>query len=148
MENLIVASSNLVAILPIISAYRKSDYITLICLFLAMSASVLYHLMETEKHQFPGIFSLIKDQKSRARSLGRKWHLFLINLDRLAAITVIIRVVYKYMIFDRFFILYSVVGLLCLLVSEIRKDSYWIYLLSHCLWHIFAFNTANLLINN
>lgn len=138
MENLIVAISNLIAILPIVSAYQKSDYLTTVCLSLAMLFSIIYHLAETEKHQLPGLFG---------KQFGRKYHFILINLDRISAVLAILRVIYKYYHLDETIISWSVIGLASLLISEIKKNSYYIYLPYHCLWHIVAFSVANYLIN-
>lgn len=147
MENLIVASSNLVGILPIISAHEQQNLIIFYSLYLAMFCSILYHLFETEKHKFPGIFSLIDPFQSKI--IGQRLHQKLINMDRFFALTAIITVIYYYyQLIDNIIIFHSLFGISCLIISEINKQSYWLYIITHCLWHIIAFNTANRLILN
>lgn len=138
MENLIVASSNLVAILPLISAAKRSDYLVFGGLFSAMFFSSLYHAMETEKHQFPGLFG---------KGFGKKFHKIFINCDRISAILAIITVLFNYhQNIDKFAIQQSVIGITYLMISELKPNSYWVYILTHCLWHIMAFGVANYLI--
>lgn len=144
MENLIVASSNLVAIAPIMTAWQHQEYLVSISLFFAMLASIIYHLIETEKHQLPGFFG---------RQIGKKYHHLAINLDRLAAFTAISITLYRYHKLITFnLIRLAFIPLHFLLISEFWKDSYWIlalpveskipYLVSHCIWHLSAFGLA------
>ncbi len=55
MENIIVASSNLFGISPLITSFRHGDYLTGVTLGLAISTSSISHLIECRKHGMPGI---------------------------------------------------------------------------------------------
>ncbi len=134
MENLAVASSNLVAITPIVAAWYRQEYLVSMALLFAMSMSIMYHLIETEKHQLPGMFG---------PQVGQRYHNLAINLDRFAALTAISVTLYRFhTLVTLNLIRIGLISLMFLSISELNKRSYWIYLVSHCIWHISAFGLA------
>ena len=112
---------------------------------MAMLFSILYHSIETEKHQFPGLLSWYDLEFSK--KFGGRYHNLFINLDRIAAVLGVYCVVLHYhQNFDTVAIQGCIIGTISVLISEYRRKSYWTYLFTHCLWHVMAFGVANYLI--
>lgn len=133
MENIIVAASNLYAILPIAYNYQHNHLFNAFILTCAMAASIAYHLIETHKHNMPGmpIFR------------SYEWHNFFINIDRFFAFACI------FILFDINNILkfngFILVALLHSYLSEVyfrSNDDKYKYILTHIIWHIMAFQIA------
>lgn len=76
MENIILASTNLVAIVPVLEFYHQGCILQSTAVALAALASILYHLVECHKHGMPGVgvFTSARD------------HMILINIDRACAV--------------------------------------------------------------
>lgn len=137
MENLIVSSTNLYAILPIITSFKYGYYNYTIVISLSMIASIIYHMIEHHKHNMTGLGS---------HSLLE--HQVCLNFDRFFAG---LSFLYGFFINKdptNFLINNSqviLIALLSLFISEklVKKN---FYIITHSIWHIYAFHISYLAI--
>ncbi len=110
-------------------------YFVALCIFCAFASSVCYHMIERHKHGMRGI-NIFCDKTSH--------HIFL-NIDRFfACLLVYVMFDIKY-IYHVDIVLTFIIGLLCMGLSEMvfKGSQYQMqYIVTHCLWHIFAFHTV------
>lgn len=146
MENILVSLSNLYGLFSLIQFYKNREYLNLFLVTCAMVSSILYHLAESKKHNMAGIYLLKPYEK------------ILLNLDRFFATMAIIVFTTKYwiIIFNYSPIIQIIpFGLFCLILSEFpnyipvtifsKPISKIIFIISHSIWHIYAFHVAYLL---
>ena len=145
MDNFLVAASNLYACRAIHKAINKKEYLDVMILLNAMTASIVYHTLEVSKHNMTGI-PMYQHRELRA-----------LNFDRVSAALVVARFVYRYRSnINKRVIVFGITGVGCLMLSEcqhvIDTSRYPIqpmkvfYMITHIAWHIFAFHTAHLLL--
>lgn len=133
MENVLVAASNLYAVVPIYVAANRGQpfYAGVLCM--AMGFSLLYHMIEHHKHGMTGLGSGTLEE-----------HDVCINLDRFWAVCAVMtglwmqQDIYTFL-YDHMFPI--AVGLQLLFTSE-RTTNKRVYILTHSLWHIAAFHMA------
>jgi len=146
MENLIVAFSNLPAILPISTAYNHDDFWSTATICFVAVASFVSHLFENHKHGMPGVLSLIGIYPSP------RFSYFLNRLDVLGVGLTSLRFGYlcllKYGVSLSFLINYPHLTFMLLvticfnLMSEYDKynpNLKFDYMITHCIWHISIF---------
>ncbi len=133
LENIVVAITNLPAYYPIMIAFNKGDMITGYLILNVAVASFISHLFESHKHGMPGFGMPPKAS-------------FLLNLwDILGCILVIIRFLYLIYYVQISFpsyenIFYIIIAYIFHLISQYDNTKYkWLYILSHCIWHILIF---------
>jgi len=146
--NLIVAASNLYA-LRAFNAWMPLDPICASLTAVAMGASTLYHLVERHKHGLAG-----------CGSGSLREHTICINIDRVAAVTLTLYILFNYpSIATR--LLPSFAGALLMLgVSELphlfpsvfqkhvgANATRVIYTITHSAWHMWAFHNLFLVAN-
>ena len=135
MENVLVAFSNLYALLPIYRAIRISNWLTAIILTGAMVSSIVYHLLECHKHQMPGLW------------FGRSefiYHLT-INIDRLFALLSVYIFYDPTMLWNHRYL--AGIALASMTISEtIYRYEKRPYIFFHIIWHILAFHLAYLFV--
>lgn len=132
INNIILALSNVYAILPIIKSYNLGHYLMTFTFIFAGLGSFLYHLSE-QKHGLPGIypFNLVT------------WKLLWI--DRIGAISAIISVfIYGNNYIE--IIKYGSLALLILFISEKLCPNPWPFVPIHVIWHMMAFHIGYIMI--
>lgn len=136
MENLIVAGSNIYALLPIMEAFTKGEIFFCAVLCAAMICSFLYHMIEHHKHDMSGWGSQSIEE-----------HRVCINLDRLTALTSCIIGLCICAEPSRFFQENQLLifGALFLLFVSEKLVGRTLYIITHSMWHICAFHIAYLL---
>ncbi len=143
MENVIVASSNVFGILPVITCFKHVDFLTGSVIGLTVGASTISHLVECHKHCMNGI--------GYSREVSSYWN----RLDVFFAHASAIRI--GYLMFKKgnkipSYILIMLLGSLGLnLISEYDKyncDIKTRYIILHSLWHISIFNIINGILKN
>ena len=142
--NLIVAFSNLIGLYYVydVPPGENNKYFILF----PMLASFFYHLAET-KHQLPGIYPFNLYTKE------------LLWCDRFFAVVSAVIVFYKmsYQTMSYTFWIVGIVGLFCLLFSEIDVVRAKVksrepivskinFVISHCIWHFSAFRSLAIVI--
>lgn len=136
MENIWLAASNVVAIVPAIVFYRQGCILQCIAVALAGLASFIYHLIECDKYGMPGVGIF-----TSARS-----HAILLTIDRACAVFAML------VCWDTGALMYywpiAVIAFTMLAVSEIapvyfngryKKE---IYCAPHHVWHVCIFYLA------
>ncbi len=138
MENILVALTNLPAILSIRIAWMKGDTLTMLTLINVGLASFASHLFENHKHGMPGL------------GLSSQVSYYLNRLDVIGCSLTTLRLGYLYYqkygitIFPIKYkdIVFALISFLLLRISEYDKYNSrlkWIYLPFHSLWHISIF---------
>ncbi len=133
MENIIVASTNLVGLIAYPLCETKLERFALL---MAMGSSILYHLMENQKHGMSGL----------SKTLSQPfYHQIFINFDRLSAILCVYVFLSTKILTNPNLLTISVIsaiGIICGVLSEIVfRHPYYKnqYIITHCIWHICAF---------
>lgn len=110
-------------------------------LFWTMSGSILssvaYHLIEKHKHQMKGI-GYFNDIVSH--------HVFL-NIDRIFAIALGSQILFDYQRWytDKYIIGCGLIGFTLMTLSEmVYKKNKFMYIITHCGWHLLAFHSVYL----
>lgn len=126
-------ATNVFALLPAITAYRRQMYKTSLLLSTSFVASSLMHITET-KHDLIPFF--LKD-----------WSSVFLNLDR--GIALLVFLTSSFILVERAnklpyktILAKGCIGLLCLGLGEITK-SLPLYTALHTLWHYYAFTSVN-----
>lgn len=144
MANLIVSASNLYALRAIDQVFRYGGQSEAVLLTSAAFASIIYHALESAKHDMTGI---PKFQRYENIAL---W------TDRILASMATARFlwVYKNRI-NRNIILLGIISVACLMASEcqhvidikkyVGRHTKLFYILTHIAWHLGAFHIAYLL---
>ncbi len=165
--NIILATTNIVGAIAIYNYCIKFQYINALCIFISVSSSFVYHLIEIIKHNMPGVGVLTNIHTQK----------LLLNIDRIGALLATV-VTVKEMYYKNISIssilnigIYAVIGLV---VPEILSGLYsagshqsvippliktWInpqgykinetiehiiYVVGHSIWHINVFRIANI----
>jgi len=126
--NVIVAMTNLACIYPIMIAIKKDDIFMAALVVFAAFWSIIYHLVESHKHDMYGFGS----RASTSR--------FYLQIDRVGALSLSLATVAR--LIERFNFSLALMGLLTLiplLISEFPGVPKSIYIPCHCIWHISAF---------
>ena len=131
MENIWMSLTNLYALRAIYSFYLQDKLAPTLVLTGAMLSSMMYHLIENQKHQMPGI----------GIANAPYWNSAYINLDRyfafLSALTLFSWPHFKVYQF------YCVASFASMTISEtlFRQEKYF-YLIFHTIWHLSIFHIA------
>ena len=141
--NSIVASSNILCILPIRTAFRHNDWITTSIISFVSCASFVSHLAENHKHNMPGI------------GLSKRTSYILNRIDVLGAILTVFRLSYllynklntidqfmSVILNNKYFILGSITSGIMGYVSEYDKYNLRyrnMYIITHSIWHLLIF---------
>ncbi|QKF94464.1 hypothetical protein QKU48_gp1006 [Fadolivirus algeromassiliense] len=166
MLNIIVASTNFYGIYGVYTYYNNNQYIESFIIFCAIWFSILYHLVEKNKHNMPGI-GIFTDNTSQ---------MYLLNLDRISAICasiVTVKQIYINCIPITSLLIIGMIGVVGELVPEIVSGLYssgkhnslipeyivtytnpqkykinkhiehMIYVIGHCIWHLSMFHISN-----
>lgn len=153
ISNVIVAYSNVWAMNPIKLAYLRGKYVDTGLLIGAMGSSILYHSAEYSKHYMVGLEIL------------KPFEQILLNTDRFFAVATICYFVYNYFPTIKYLLKYntnfkwtSVLGITYGLFSELGMKLFnhvlsvpehqVLYVISHCIWHYLAFDTAFQILEN
>ncbi len=145
-ENLLVALSNLPCYFPIQTALHNSDYLTASSIIFVSVFSFISHLVENHKHGMSGFPFL---------EFSRKVSYILNRLDVLGCFIVIIR--FGYLFYSKYdtdlrylikgnLLIFLLMSVLFLRISEYDKYNArlkYLYMLTHCIWHISIFLTMN-----
>jgi len=133
--NVIVASSNIVAIIPVHIAINRHDYLSAGCLVFVMAASIVSHLFASHKHGQVGFGCVPKISKlfDVCDVLGcvllatRLLHLFVVSQNKSALICHLMPSL--------------MFSLIVNIMSEWDKTagSRHFFVLAHCVWHILIF---------
>lgn len=140
MENIIVSTTNCIAIFAARQSYNNKDNITLLFLLFTTLASFFSHLIENHKHGMPGLgFSVTTS--------------YILNkIDVLSCYLLVGRIAYLYyskygisispIIENKQIILHIIISLIFLAISEYDKYNTNLklsYIITHSLWHINIF---------
>lgn len=158
LANVIVAASNLYAYFVIRVLFLSECYWGACIFFCSMSSSCLFHLVETKEisHHLPKLFGSHATRISLGGTFGE--HLYfgelLLRADRIFAVASIIYLCYFLLFCCRNFpistvqlkwaglFLQAVGGMGCLLYSDVIAQDHTLFTITHCLWHICAYDTA------
>ncbi len=148
--NLLLALSNVVALLPLYLVHQQHDLITLHCVMFVSSMSFISHLLENHKHAMTGI-----------NGISSSVSYWFNRLDVLGCIIMTLRLTYMYLVTNGFqvheYLMNPEIWLLILnsfvvlrlseydqLNSEIRTQ----YVVTHIVWHINAYVMTYFLLLN
>lgn len=140
IENIIVAITNITALLPIITTWNRGDYVTMSCIVFVAIASFISHLFENHKHGMPGLMSTISP---RVSYLLNRFDVFGVTLTALRFFWLIVHHCDVYWFVQHA----SLLVLLCLcsglnVYSEYDKynpDLKTGYIITHSMWHLSIF---------
>lgn len=149
MENIIVAGSNLLCVLPIYTSYVNSDYYTFCAILFVASASIVSHLIECHKHGMPGIGFSAKTSYIFNRldviGCGLVTSRLCYILIKKYGITGILNV----LINNRQLMALSTGLIAVMAISEYDKYNPRLknrYILMHSIWHLGVFFTLNIIL--
>jgi len=111
----------------------RGNYVTSTLITISATASAVYHLHESQKHQLQGY--------SEAKVLNSaEWNQILINIDRVAAITLgIWKYIHLSTNINYYMIRDGIIALLLMTISEtVYRHNCWEYIVTHTLWHFMA----------
>jgi len=140
--NILVASTNIVALYPINTSLSNKDYLTASIITFTAVASFISHLFESHKHGMTGFGC-------------SPYYSYLLNrLDVFGVIVLGVRVAYHTYFYERIeailhlnIIAITMATLLVGFLSEIDKntDTKLLFVVLHSIWHCMAFWTLNLI---
>lgn len=164
-----MASTNFIALMPIVYAYNHSLNFVCFSITFAMISSFLYHLVEHNKHYLPGVSSLLKPSDLKYFLGSNTLEFTLLQLDRFGvflSIVSIINTIPFQVLIQRILSMWGLIicALGFMLISEALhyyrrylsnfhytkhpNQRKYIFLVLHSIWHIFAFFILyNLIIN-
>lgn len=136
-ENVVMSLSMLPMLFVVDECARKSDYWSAFVVFAATGASMMYHFVENQKHQMPGIASVMSAEWSWLGS--KKTNAVLINVDRACALALVLRFASISISLPAplYIWLLSFALLFVMFLSEVplRHNKYG-YMFLHCIWHV------------
>jgi hypothetical protein len=148
MENIIVAFSNISALLPLYTIGKHNDFLTLTVIMFVFLMSFFSHLIENHKHGMPGI------------GFSKRASYYLNRLDVMGCFIVCLRMAYLY--YDKyhfdfvpikenqFLFIFAFILFFILQISEYDKYNVKLkyrYITTHCVWHIGIFIVINFYLN-
>ena len=147
MENLAVALSNLPVLLPLKTAVARGDFWTTMAIAFVGLASFVSHLVENHKHGMPGLGRVSPEMSY-----------YLNRADVLGCILVVVRLGGLYIArhgwriweMRRMDLVSLGLAFVLLRISEYDKynpDLKWIYIVTHCAWHVAIFVWMDLFIH-
>lgn len=169
-RNFLVSGSNLIGVIGIFNYYTKGEYLNFIAILFSVTSSIIYHLIEKNKHNMPGI----------GYFKSNYWQKKLLNLDRLGAVFAALITMKRIISLWGFInlnklIVIGIIGIMGEIIPEIisglynsgRHDSiipnfivillnpnknkininleHKIYIIGHCIWHISVFSISNII---
>lgn len=168
LKNILVASTNFVGISAVIDYYRRGLIFKSFIIGASIFFSTIYHLVERNKHNMPGITGICEDDKTQTK---------LLDLDRFFAkanFFVTLHTIYVDQVPLTWPLIVGIIGIIGELVPEVVSGLYssgrhktlipaWviekinptkykisenlehiIYLLGHNIWHVCAFEVSNI----
>jgi hypothetical protein len=149
MENWLTTTSNLYGLIAA-SAWRAGSLGQVLTLF-AVLFSIIYHSIETRKHDMPGIRPFATGSEHQ--------HKICLNLDRTAALSLGLYLTYVVLCSGQWSVLLE--GFLAISLNALselfrwtslgnlstRQKTWW-YVVFHSLWHIAAFHMSWILARN
>jgi len=131
--NVLVASSNAVAILPIRQAVLNQDWFTAGCIIVAAMMSFISHLFESHKHDQIGFGCEFRVSYILNRlDVAGVYLLVARMVAKLCA-----EVSFRKHVMTKAFIFILAVAVCLNLFSE--RTSRYLFIVTHCVWHILAF---------
>ena len=142
MENIILTVTNFGAIIPTINYYNSGMYVKSFFILMSGLSSCMYHLIETKKHNMPGVSKYFDDNY---------WHHLFINFDRFFAVgSVILHL--NSLIFNHTGLIF--LALISVFMSEYASKYIYkhiniseknIHVFFHSIWHLTVFELARLM---
>lgn len=133
--NILVAFTNITAIISIITSYKAHDYTTMILIICASFASFVSHLFESHKHGMVGF------------GCSQQYSYVLNRIDVVMAVLLVVRVLYCIItckpinILDAKLTFITLTAVFFVLVSEVDKSpsTQVLFVITHSVWHLLIF---------
>ncbi len=129
--NVFMAATMIPFIIPLHIAIVNGDYILALLVAFSGISSSIYHLHENQKHQMTGFSYSIFNTSY--------WDTIFINIDRIAAIILVIYKLYYIQNITGILLYDGFIALMLMTMSETYfRYHCWEYIFLHTAWHVYA----------